>query len=73
MNKDKKILYITSLISLVVLLPIFFIGAGYGRLITAGLLTLIATAVCFLIRKRTSVSINKKEATSASVMITILW
>ena len=73
MNKDKKILYITSLISLVILLPIFFIGAGYGRLITAGLLTLIATAVCFLIRKRTSVSINKKEVLLMVTLVAIIY
>ena len=73
MNKDKRILYITSLVSLASLLPIFFVGAGYGRLITAGLLILMAAASCILIRKRTSVSINKKEVLLMVTLVAIIY
>lgn len=73
MNQDKKILYLTSFLSLALLLPIFFVGAGHGRIITAGLLALIAVASCTLIKKRGALSIQKKEVLMLVTLIAVIY
>lgn len=76
MNRDKKVLYLTSFISLAVLLVALFVVKSNGKLITAILLALITPAVCLLIRKRQTPMIAKKEVlllmTIVSVLIAIL-
>ena len=61
MNRDKKVLYLTSFISLAVLLVALFVVKSNGKLITACLLAIITPAVCLLIKKRGTPSIAKKE------------
>ncbi len=61
MNKDKRVLYITSLIIFAVLLGSLFVDLGSSKIVTACILLPAAVAVWLFIRKRTSVSINKRE------------
>lgn len=62
MTKDKKVLYATSLIIFAVFFSALFVDVGRSSKIIAALLLLpITPAVCLLIKKRTSVSVNKRE------------
>lgn len=62
MTKDKKVLYATSLIIFAVFFSVLFVDVGRSSKIIAALLLLPTTpAVCLLIKKRSSVSINKRE------------
>ena len=61
MTKDKKVLYVTSVVILAVFLLLMFVDVGSSKIAAAILLLPATFAVCVLIRKRTSVSINKKE------------
>lgn len=75
MSKDKKILYLTSFITFAVLLVTLFVDIGSSKIFTAFLMLPIALAVFFLIRKRGSLSINKREVlllnTAASALYVI--
>ena len=72
MNKDKKILYLTSFISIAVLLIALFTVKSNGRLITATLLALITPAMCLLIKKRHTPTIAKKEVLLVTAIVAVL-
>ena len=72
MNKDKKIIYLTSSLSIAVLLVALFTVKSNGRLITACLLAMITPAVCLLIKKRSSASIAKKEVLAVMSLLAVL-
>lgn len=72
MNKDKKIVYLMSFLSLAVLLIALFTVKSNGRLITAALLALITPGVCLLIKKRSTPSIAKKEVLMVTSLVAVL-
>lgn len=73
MNKDKKILYTISLIAFAVLLGIFLLTAMNSKIVTAVAMALIAPIVCIFIRKRCSLSTNKKEVFLLTTVIAALY
>lgn len=60
MQRDKKLLYTSSITLVVVLLGALFLPRNNGRIITALLLVISAVVIFFLIKKRPILSINKK-------------
>ena len=72
MNRDKKVLYLTSFISFAVLLAALFIVKSNGKLVTAILLALITPAVCLLIKRRHTPMIAKKEVFLVTTLISLL-
>ena len=76
MTKDKKVLYLTSLISLAVLLTALFTVQKNSRFVVAALMTVMAPIICLIIRKRSARSIAKKDVlllmTILSVIISVL-
>ena len=73
MTKDKKVLYAISLIILAVFSIVMFVDIGSSKVVTALLLLPITPAVCLLIRKRSSLSINKKEVVLLSIVIAAIY
>lgn len=73
MNKDKKVLYTISIIAFAVLLVIFVVTARNSIIATAIAMALIAPAVCFLIKKRSSLSINKREVLLLTTIVAVLY
>ena len=73
MNKDKKVLYLTSLLIFAVLLLSLFLPIKDSKISTACLMTVIAIATRLLIRKRTSFSINKREVILLVAVIGVLF
>ena len=73
MNKDKKILYTISLIAFAVLLGIFLLTAMNSKIVTAVAMAVIAPIVCIFIRKRCSLSTNKKEVLLLNTVIAALY
>ena len=63
MTKDRKMLYATSLIVFAVFFALLFLNVGSSRIVAAVLLLFATPAVCLIIRKRSSLSINKKDKT----------
>ena len=72
MTKDKKVLYLTSLISLAVLLVALFTVKSNARIVAAVLMAIIATAVCLLIRKRSSRSIAKRDVLLLMLILSVI-
>lgn len=73
MNKDKKVLYLISLITFAVLFASMFINVGSSKIVTACLLIPLAVITRTAIRKRTSHSINKKEVLLLSTVIGVIF
>ncbi len=73
MNKDKKVLYITSLITFAVLLISLFVDIGSSKIVAACLLLPISVAVCLLIKKRGSLSVKKREVLLIVTVISIIY
>lgn len=74
MTKDKRVLYVTSLIVFAVFLSALFVNLRSNSKILAALLLIpITPAVCLLIKKRSSVSINKKEVLLLVTVIASLY
>lgn len=73
MNKDKKVLYTISIIAFAVLLVIFVVTARNSIIATAIAMALITPAVCFLIKKRSSLSINKREVLLLTTIVAVLY
>ena len=73
MNKDKKVLYTISIIAFAVLLVIFVVTARNSIIATAIAMALITPAVCFLIKKRSSLSINKREVLMLTTIVAALY
>ena len=73
MNKDKKVLYTISIIAFAVLLVIFVVTARNSVIATAVAMALITPAVCFLIKKRSSLSINKREVLMLTTIVAALY
>ena len=73
MTKDKKVLYTISTGSFAVLLLLFFVTARNSIIVTAVAMALITPAVCFLIKKRSSLSINKREVLMLTTIVAALY
>lgn len=73
MNKDKKVLYLISFVIFAVLLLSLFLPIKDSKIATACLLTVMTVVACFLIRKRVSFSINRKEVILLSAVIGVLF
>jgi signal peptidase I len=73
MNKDKKVLYSFSLIIFAVLFAALFINIGSSKIIAACLLFPLAIVTRLLIKKRCSVSINKREVLLLSSVIGVIY
>ena len=73
MSKDRKVLYLTSLITFAVLLIFLFVDLGSSKIATACLLLPVAPAVSFLIRKRGILSINKREVLLLNTVTAVLY
>ena len=69
MSKDKKILYSISAVLLTALLVSLFLPIRNSKIFAACLLASFGVAIWFLIKKRQSVSINKREVLLLSVII----
>ena len=73
MNRDKKILYILSSSIFVLLLGSFFVKFGSSKILTAYLLLPLTLITWLLVKKRMSVSINKKEVLLTVSVIAFLY
>ena len=73
MSKDKKVLYILSLITFAALLTALFVDIGSSKIVTAILLLPITPIVMFLIKKRNSLSINKREVLLISAVVGVIY
>jgi len=73
MNKDTKKLYTISLLIFAVLFATLFISVKNSRIVTACLLLPLTLVTCFLVRKRTSFSINKKEVLLLTSVLAVLY
>ena len=73
MNKDKKITYALSLIAFAVLLVALFINVKSIRILTACLIVPLAIVIWFLIKKRSSFSIYKREVLLLTTILAVLY
>lgn len=73
MNKDKKVLYLISFIIFAALLSSLFVNVGSSKIVAACLLLLFTPIVCLLVRKRGSLSINKREVLLLSAIISVIY
>ncbi len=73
MTRDKRILYISSTAVLVLLLLSLFVKVESSRILAACLLLPSAVSVWFLIKKRTSLSIQKREVLLITVVIGTIY
>lgn len=73
MNKDKKVLYILSILLFAVLLFSLFVDLGSSKVVTAILLLPFTFAVCMLIRKRCALSINKREVLLLLAVVAVIY
>ncbi len=73
MTKDKKVLYSISTLVFAVLLAALFVDFTSSKLLAAGLLLPLAILVRAVVKKRSSLSINKKEVILLCTIIGTLY
>lgn len=73
MTKDKKVLYMISFAIFAALLGTLFVPVVDPKIFAAALLALLTPVVCFLIKKRSSLSINKREVLLLSTIFAALY
>ena len=73
MTKDKKVLYTIAIVAFAALLTIFVLTSQNSKIFTAIALALLTPVVCVLIKKRCSLSINKREVLLLTVVIAVLY
>ena len=73
MNKDKKKLYGIGTLIFVLLLIALFVDFGSSKIVAACLILLMTAVTCLCIKKRGSVSINKKEVLLLLIVIAVLY
>ena len=73
MNKDRKILYAISILIFVLLLAALFVDIGSSRIVTACLLIILTPLTLLIIKKRSSVSINKREVLLVTSVVAVLY
>ena len=72
MTKDKKVIYLTSLISLAALLVALLTVKQNSRLVAAALMAIMAPATCLLIKRRSAKSIAKKDVLLLMVILSVI-
>ena len=73
MNKDKKRLYIISFLILALLLASLFVKVGSSKITAVVVLIPMTLVTCLLIKRRHSLSINKKEILLLSCILSVLY
>ena len=73
MNSDKRKIYIISFGIFAVLLAVFLLCGNYSRVIAAIALVLSAVVACLVIKKRISLSINKRTVLLLMILIGVLY
>ena len=73
MNRDKKVIYIISALIFAALSLVLFVDLGDSKIVTACLLLPLTALTLFGIRKRGSVSPQKKEVFILSAIIAIIY
>ena len=73
MNKDKKIIVTVSLAAFAILLGLLLLPMKESKIWTALMMTAIAVLARLLIRKKSSLSINKREVLLLSLIIAVLY
>ena len=73
MTKDKKVLFSISILIFAVLFAALFIGVKSSSILTACLLVPLTALTCILIKKRSSLSINKKEVLLLSSVLAVIF
>ena len=73
MTKDKKVLFSISILIFAVLFAALFIGVKSSKILTACLLVPLTVLTCLLIKKRGSLSINKKEVLLLSSVLAVIF
>lgn len=73
MNRDKKILYVICLAVFAVLLLSLFVDFGSSKIVTACLLLLFTPIVMLVIKKRTPLSIKKREVLLINAAVAVIY
>jgi hypothetical protein len=73
MNRDKKLIYISSVSLVIALLLVLFLAGDSARAATALILSVSAVAIFRLIKKRAILSINKREILGIMALIGALF
>lgn len=73
MSKDKKILYIVTILIFAVLLISLFVDIGSSRMVTACLLLPLTVVTCLLIKKKASYSVYKREVLILMIAVGALF
>jgi len=73
MNKDKKIPYAISFITLALLLSALFVKVGSSKIIAVCILIPLTVVTRLFIKRRCSLSINKKEVLLLSSIVSVLY
>jgi len=73
MSSDRKVLYIISLSSFALLLTLFFLPAGSGRVLAALLMLPLAVISLVFIKKRSIFSFNKRQVLLLMSVIGVLY
>ena len=73
MNKDKKVLYVVSIMTFAALLILLLLPVKDNKIANAGVLIALTVATQLLVRKRSSYSISKKEVLLVSVILGVLY
>lgn len=73
MNKDKRNVYILSILMFALLLSALFVHFKNSRILTACIMLAMCVITHFLIKKRSTHSINKKEILLLSTIIGVIY
>lgn len=73
MNKDKRNVILISLALFAVLLAAFIFGSGNSRIVTSIILVTFAMLTCLIIKKRTSLSVNKREVLLLMTVLAVIY
>ena len=72
-TKDKKVLYLLSIITFVLLTLALFVDVGSSKIAAACLLLPLTPITLLLVRKRRSLSINKREVLLIVTVVSIIY
>ena len=73
MNTDKKKVLLVSFVTFVVLLTAFFLNVSYSKILTAILAGACAAMTFFVIKKRSALSISKREVLVLMTVVAVVY
>ena len=73
MNTEKKRIIGISSVIFAVLLLCLFLSVENSRIVTALIITPVAALICFIIKKRSTLSVNKKEILLLMTVIAVIY